>query len=1112
MKLRIKILLIVTSLLAGTVTVTTGLLAWGTYQSTLAQMEANGILVAQFLARMARFAEQVPTSVDRMMGEQMVAQATIISHLVAIAEQSGLSPDEINQHLRQIAATSAIDEVWITDSTGRAYLNSLPKQDGSHSSTAILPTAILPTAILPTAILPPQASTFWPLLSGKTSTVVPGSSQLDRLNSGDSGDRTPTYVGAAGLDKPRIVQVGHSAEVLNRIRQQIGLERLANELVDGQLVVGIRILDRSLNNQARSVTSGHAGIASISELERAKLRTVIAQNQTLSYIDGSLLKVMVPVLGENSTVKGATVVYLSTASATDAVQRDVQRAAMAAGGILAVGLLASLILARRVTEPVSRLTQAATALKTEQFEPALLTDVATRRDELGVLAQAFQHMAGEVRDREQRLHQAKDQLHRSEKHFRALIENATDVITVLSPDGILRYGSPSLEAVLGYPPTAIADRRLQDFIHPDDLTTLSFALQHAIYHPGVTLPFEVRLSHSQGTWVVMEAVASNLLDNAAVEGVILNLRNITERQRANKLLGEKETAEAANRAKSQFLANMSHELRTPLNAIIGYSEMLQEEAVELAEANFIPDLQKIHVAGKHLLGLINDILDLSKIEAGKMELYLEDFSLSTLLEDVTNTLKPAIANNHNTLIVHAADNLGSMCADLVKVRQNLFNLLSNAAKFTQNGTITLTVEYTHEASPAPASIDEHLACTVQFLEAGAIDPTSSTHLVTESTSPLPPFIRFRVTDTGIGMTSEQIQQVFQAFTQADASTTRKYGGTGLGLAIAQRFCHMMGGDIHVISTPGQGSTFTMTLPTIVNLPPKSLASPLLSDASESTTPRPDAPQFSALDASRHAQSDTDPLRAESVKSDPLGTVLVVDDDPSFHSLMRGYLTPEGYRVESALSAEEGLQMARKLRPIAITLDVMMPRIDGWLMLSTLKSDPELADIPVIMLTLLDNPARGYALGASDYLVKPIDRHRLVSVLQHYQGDRSGAPILLVEDDVATRDMLQQVLEKAGWHVVSAANGRVALDLLQTVQPAVILLDLMMPELDGFGFVEEIQSHDGWRSLPIIVMTAKDMTPADQQRLCGSVTQVLQKGGYSHTALLAKIRSLAQGNG
>lgn len=239
---------------------------------------------------------------------------------------------------------------------------------------------------------------------------------------------------------------------------------------------------------------------------------------------------------------------------------------------------------------------------------------------------------------------------------------------------------------------------------------------------------------------------------------------------------------------------------------------------------------------------------------------------------------------------------------------------------------------------------------------------------------------------------------------------------------------------------------------------------------------------------------------------------MVDDDPNFHRLMQNYLTPEGYQIASALSAEEGLQMARELRPIAITLDVMMPRIDGWLMLSTLKSDPELADIPVIMLTLLDNPARGYALGASDYLVKPIDRHRLVSVLQHYQGDRSGAPILLVEDDPATRDMLQQLLEKAGWHVVYAANGRVALDLLQTVQPAVILLDLMMPELDGFGFVEEIQSHETWRSLPIIVMTAKDTTPEEQQRLCGSVTQVLQKGTYSHTALLAKIRSLAQRKG
>ncbi len=386
----------------------------------------------------------------------------------------------------------------------------------------------------------------------------------------------------------------------------------------------------------------------------------------------------------------------------------------------------------------------------------------------------------------------------------------------------------------------------------------------------------------------------------------------------------KDVAEQANRSKSQFLANMSHELRTPLNAIIGYSEMLQEDAQDQGCNDFIPDLQKIYSAGKHLLGLINDILDLSKIEAGKMDLYLETFNLADVIQEVVSTVQPLVQKHNNTLIVQCEADLGSMYADLTKLRQNLFNLLSNASKFTEQGTITLTVSRNGGTRGQ--------------------DQTSDAVVMSQSAAS----ILFTVADTGIGMTPAQVDRLFQPFTQADTSTTRKYGGTGLGLAITQRFCQMMGGDITVESTIGAGSKFTMVLPeTVVD---------------------PKFRQESTL-------AKTEPLTMA------VNTILVIDDDATIHDLMHRFLTKEGFRVESALTPEAGLKLARELQPKAITLDVMMPFRDGWTVLSALKTTAETANIPVIMLTMVDDRNIGYALGATDFLTKPIDRDRLLASLR-----------------------------------------------------------------------------------------------------------------------------------
>jgi signal transduction histidine kinase/CheY-like chemotaxis protein len=529
----------------------------------------------------------------------------------------------------------------------------------------------------------------------------------------------------------------------------------------------------------------------------------------------------------------------------------------------------------------------------------------------------------------------------------------------------------------------------------------------------------------------------------AKDGSILGfqgvIRDITERQRAQaELRLAKEAAEEASRAKSAFLANMSHELRTPLNAIIGYSEMLQEEAADLGQEDLTPDLQKIQAAGKHLLTLINDILDLSKIEAGRMDLFLETFDVALMIQDAAMTIQPLVEKNRNTLVVQCADNLGTMRADLAKVRQSLFNLLSNACKFTAQGTITLAV--------SRETVD------------GAV------------------WVTFRVTDTGIGMTPAQMGKVFQVFVQADASTTRQYGGTGLGLAITRRFCQMMGGDITVESAPGQGSAFTIRLPAAV-VDPKTVAAP-----------RVEAPPASAL---------------------PEGapTVLVIDDDATVHDLMQRFLRKEGLHMVTAVSAEEGLRLARALRPAAITLDVMLPGMDGWALLTALKADPLLADIPVIMLTIVDDKNMGYALGAADYLTKPVDWDRLAAILQKYRCAHPPCSVLVIDDDADTRDMLRRMLLRENWTVTEAANGRVALERVAESPPELILLDLLMPEMDGFAFLEALRQQDAWRSIPVVVVTAKDLTQDDCQRLNGYVEQILQKGAYSREELLHEIHRL-----
>jgi signal transduction histidine kinase/DNA-binding response OmpR family regulator/ligand-binding sensor domain-containing protein len=553
----------------------------------------------------------------------------------------------------------------------------------------------------------------------------------------------------------------------------------------------------------------------------------------------------------------------------------------------------------------------------------------------------------------------------------------------------------------------------------------------------------------------------------------------------------KEAADAANMAKSQFLANMSHELRTPLNAIIGYSEMLQEEAGDLGTQELVPDLEKIHAAGKHLLGLINDILDLSKVEAGKMTLFLESFDVAKLAQDVTATVRPLVARSGNRLEVECPADIGPMRADQTKVRQVLFNLLSNANKFTEKGRIRLSVERLERGSVERGSVESEIASD------GTGEPRSDAPTLHA------PTLLFRISDTGIGMTPEQVAKLFQPFTQAEASTTRKYGGTGLGLAISKKFCQMMGGDLTVASELGKGSTFTVSLPPEARHEPGGPAStPLVRGQDGRATT--EARQAPGGPASTLLPAEPDP---QSAVANRQALVLVIDDEAAARDLVQRTLAKEGYRVQAAASGAEGLALARQLKPAAITLDVMMPGMDGWAVLSALKTDPLTADIPVIMTTIVDDKNLGFALGAADYFIKPIDWTRLLVVLGKHRQRAANSRVLIVEDDPQTREMLRRAAEKQGWQVVEAGNGRVGLERVAEAVPGVILLDLMMPEMDGFEFMEGLRRRPECRDIPVIVVTGKDLTEEDRRRLNGHVIQILQKGGHSTGELLEEIRKL-----
>jgi GAF domain-containing protein/CheY-like chemotaxis protein len=517
-------------------------------------------------------------------------------------------------------------------------------------------------------------------------------------------------------------------------------------------------------------------------------------------------------------------------------------------------------------------------------------------------------------------------------------------------------------------------------------------------------------------------LVTTFADQAAI--AIENVRLFDEIQEKSRQLEE------ASQHKSQFLASMSHELRTPLNAIIGLTEMMVTNAPRFGTEKALEPLNRVHRAGTHLLGLINQVLDLSKIEAGKLELNPSLVNLPPVIDEVVGTARQLAEQNKNRLVVEAQQNLGAMTVDPMRLRQILLNLLSNACKFTKQGEVALRARKVADGRD---------------------------------------WIEFAVADTGIGMTAEQQAKLFEEFAQAESSTAQRFGGTGLGLAITRKLARMMGGDVTVQSEAGKGSVFTVRLP------------------------RSGAGAASATDA-RPQGGDC---------------VLVIDDDLTARELIAEHLKAEGFSVTTAPGGLEGLKLAKELRPIAITLDVMMPDLDGWSVLAALRQDAELAEIPVIMVSILDEQRRAASLGAAGYLTKPIERERLRRLVGRFRVPARPTRVLLVEDDADQRERLRGWLDGAQWAVQEAANGREALARVQAEKPDVILLDLMMPEMDGFAVVAALQKEPRWSDIPVIVVTARDLDAKDRERLNSGVQSVLVKETFRPAELVDRIRRLAR---
>ena len=738
----------------------------------------------------------------------------------------------------------------------------------------------------------------------------------------------------------------------------------------------------------------------------------------------------------------------------DASMRNARRAVDAAvtGGLiaLALALAVTAFIVRSINAPLRRLERSMSAITQGELDVPIPK---AGRDEIGGMTRALTMLRDSLKERarlERERQRAEAAARQAQAQLAEAIEAVSEGFALYDADDRLvvcnsrfkeMYVGTGLEIKPGIPYETIVRKAAETGIvplSPDKRD--AFIAERLERHRNPKGAFEQQRSH--GMWL---KISERRTADGGNVGVLTDITELKARELqlsdlVDRLAEARDAAMEATVAKSRFLANMSHELRTPLNAVIGITEMLIEDTEETGNDTAREPLERISRAGKHLLQLINEVLDLSKIEAGKLEINYEMIDVAALVHDLVGEVEPLAAKNANRFVVECPPDIGTVHSDPTRLRQIILNLLSNACKFTEHGRVSLSV------SRSRSNGGEFLAA--------------------------------RVADTGIGMTEEQLAKLFQEFSQADSSTTRKYGGTGLGLAISDRLCRIMGGTIEVESKVGVGTTFSMRLP----------------------VDRVD--RVGVADATGMPTAAT---TVEHVRPARTNRVLVIDDDPTVRDLMRRYLSREGFDVVTAAGGREGLEFARELHPSVITLDVFMPDLDGWSVLQALKRDGDLRRIPVILMTISDEKQKGIMLGASGYLTKPVDRAQLAQLLDRF---KTAAPrALVVEDNLTDREMMRRLLVGEGWAVTAAGNGREALDRLKSERPNLILLDLMMPEMDGFEFLAEFRKTSTFASTPVIVVTAADLTLDDRRRLDGGVEHILQKAAPNREDFLRQVRDL-----
>lgn len=680
---------------------------------------------------------------------------------------------------------------------------------------------------------------------------------------------------------------------------------------------------------------------------------------------------------------------------------------------------------------------------------------------------------------------------KTQNYLKNVLDNSADIIITTDTEGKIVEFNRGASRILGYSKDEIIGTKAEKlWVRPEQRQDILKILEKEGYvsnyetqlitKSGQIIDVSLTLSYilsSQkgilGTVGISKDITEKKKLERAIEERNLELRELNEKleakviERTRELEKANRELERSNRLKSQFIATMSHELRTPLNSILGFSELLMDEVFGTLTEKQKKYANNIYSSGSHLLQLINNILDIAKIESGKMELYYEAFSVRNAISEVETVIKPLSEKKKQNLVVVVDNNISIIKADKVKFKQILYNLLSNAVKFTPDG----------------GSI---------FLEAELLDSDNISYFV-KNLGICPNnenCLKISVTDTGIGIKKEDHEKIFSEFEQVDSSFSRRYEGTGLGLALTKKLVELHGGEISVESEEGKGSKFTVILP-LFNV---AAVEKELKSREPVTIEEP----VYDVDISKNRRGDA-----------PL--ILVVEDDPSTSELLTLYLAQGGYRVAHAYNGDTAISRIKELKPFAVLLDVMLPGKDGWEILQEMKSDPEMKDIPVIISSVIDNMELGFTLGATDYLVKPIDRITLLKKLEELsfatKKGRKPVNILCIDDHNEVLELLTSILEPQGYNVITANSGRHGIEKAVAYKPDLVILDLMMPEVDGFEVAQILKNNPATMDIPILILTAKDLTVDDRLRLAGKIENCIQKSHFTKEDLLMHIRDL-----